>query len=184
MSASKNADAVANQDGQFGSRVPGSEPLESSGHKPGVLASEKDRAPEFHAQTLPPGTAPSEATYEPNPDLNNQRMYQAASTTIGGATTADVHTGLGHPGQDQTSAELRHDGQRGGSKQGTGVSRFGEQGNDPNDIKYLERDPTHAAQRNLGEVPSGQRGTTGGPAAEERFPEGAETVASEHKLGR
>ena len=34
-----------------------------------------------------------------------------ASSTLGGATSGDVHTGFGHPGEGQTSNELRHDGQ-------------------------------------------------------------------------
>ncbi|KAF2736329.1 hypothetical protein EJ04DRAFT_169730 [Polyplosphaeria fusca] len=110
MSASKNADSVANQGGQFSSRVAGTGPETTKGHQPGVLASESDRAPEFSAQTLPPGTAPKESTFQPNPDLKNQKIFQSASSTLQGADSADVHTGLGHPGHGQTSSELRHDG--------------------------------------------------------------------------
>ncbi|KAF2241233.1 hypothetical protein BU26DRAFT_525431 [Trematosphaeria pertusa] len=183
MSASKNDAAVANQEGQFGSRVPGSEPLQTGGHKPGVLASESDRAPEFSAQTLPPGSAPANATYEPNPDLNNQKMYQKASETIQGADSSDVHTGLGHPGQGETSTELRHDGQHGRKKQGLGTIGLGTT-EEKGDV-VQGRDPEFAHQRNLPEdVPSGQRGNIGGPPAEERVPESAETVAVENKLNR
>jgi hypothetical protein len=46
-------------------------------------------------------------------------------------------------------------------------------------------DPAHAGQRALDkEEAEVGRGNVGGPAAEERLPEGAETVARENKLGR
>ncbi|KAF2194897.1 hypothetical protein K469DRAFT_650895 [Zopfia rhizophila CBS 207.26] len=175
MSASRNSDSVANQGGEFHSRVPPSEPLEKSGHQPGVIASDKDRAPEFSAETLPAGTAPKSATYEPNPDLNNQKMYQVASSTLQGANSADVHTGLGHPGQGQTSVEVRHDGQHGRKKEGLGLPGLTEAGNKGDPVKG--KDPQFAGQRNLEEdVPAGQRGTLGGQPAEERVPESADRV--------
>lgn len=37
-------------------------------------------------------------------------------------------------------------------------------------MESLKDDPAHAAQRNLGDVPTGQRGSTGGPPAQEREP--------------
>ncbi|KAK7179031.1 hypothetical protein PSPO01_14925 [Paraphaeosphaeria sporulosa] len=42
--------------------------------------------------------APALSTFTPNPVLNNQKMYRDASSTLGGATSPDVRTGLGHPG--------------------------------------------------------------------------------------
>ena len=103
-------------------------------------------------------------------------MYQDASTTITGATSSDVHTGLGHPGQGQTSSESR-DAEKAGGGGLTGLADSVRQGN----VKDLKDDPRHADQRNLGDVPTGQRGNTGGPAAEERFPESAESVAAERR---
>ncbi|OCK82029.1 hypothetical protein K432DRAFT_325079 [Lepidopterella palustris CBS 459.81] len=184
MSASRNPDSVTNQPGEFHSRVPPAEPLEKRGHKPGVLAFENDHVLEFSAKTLPAGSAPASATYQPNPDLNNQRMYQSASSTLQGANSADVHTGLGHPGQGQTSQELRHDGSKGGAKQTHGLAGVGATvGNKGEVVKG--RDPEFAGQRALDEdVPSGKRGNLGGPAAQERVPEGAETVAAEAPSGR
>jgi len=144
-------------------------------HKPGVQASEKDRVPEFSAQTLPAGSAPASSTYNPNPDLNNQGMYQDASSTIRGATSADVHIGLGHPGQGQTSQELHGRGK----KDRTGLTGRVEHEMEGND-KTTGRDPMFANQRNLEEdVPAGQHGNIGGPAAQEREPETATTVARE-----
>ena len=50
----------------------------------------------------------------------------SAESTLGGATSGDVHTGLGHPGQGQTSRELRHErnnpGGHGGGLAGVGAS--------------------------------------------------------------
>jgi hypothetical protein len=133
---------------------------------------------------LPAGTAPSDATYQPNPDINNQKMYQSASSTLQGADSADVHTGLGHPGQGQTSSELRHDGQNSGKKQSTGLAGLSSGVGQGGGV-VTGHDPQFAGQRNLEEdVPAGERGNTGGPAAQERLPEGAETVAAENKLGR
>lgn len=142
-------------------------------HQPGKLVG-NDAAGEFNAQVLPAGSAPSSKTHQPNPDLNNQKMYQDASSTITGATSADVHTGLGHPGQGQTSRELHHDEKKGG--QGlTGLADSVGQG----DVKSLKDDPRHAVQRNLGDVPAGERGNIGGPPAQERMPESASSVAAD-----
>lgn len=144
-------------------------------HKPGKLVG-NDAVPEFTAQTLPAGSAPASSTYTPNPDLNNQRMYQDASSTLGGATSADVHTGLGHPGQGQTSSELHGREKR----ERNGLTGLTEEvvKND----KVTGRDPLFAHQRAVDEdYPTGVRGNTGGPAAEERVPEDAERVARESK---
>lgn len=109
-------------------------------HKPGVIASERDAAPEFTAQTLPPGTAPKENTFVPQPNnevppstnyATNPRAVDPDSTTVNasdsipGATSADVSTGLGHPGQGQTSTEIRHDGAHGRKKQTHGLEGVG-----------------------------------------------------------
>jgi hypothetical protein len=134
-----------------------------------------DAVPEFAAQVLPAGSAPPSNTFQPNPDLNNQKMYQDASSTLNGASSADVHTGLGHPGQGQTSRELRHPDKKGGNGL-VGLAESVEQGRA---AKELKDDPAHAQQRNLGDVPTGQRGNVGGPPAQELVPETAERVASE-----
>ena len=144
-------------------------------HQPGKLVG-NDAVPEFTAQTLPAGSAPASSTYTPNPDLNNQKMYQDASSTLGGATSADVHTGLGHPGQGQTSQELhgKH------KKDRTGLTGLTEE-SVQND-KVTGRDPMFAHQRAVDEdYPTGVRGNTGGPPAQDREPETAERVARESK---
>jgi hypothetical protein len=133
-----------------------------------------DAKPEFHAETLPAGTAPPESTFQPNPDVNNQKMFHQASDTLQGATSGDVHTGLGHPGQGQSSSEL-HDGSKGG--QGlAGLAGNVKDQKAGGAIETLKDDPTHAAQRNLGDVPTGQRGNAGGLSAEEKEPTKAENI--------
>lgn len=85
-----------------------------------------EAVPEFTAKTLPPGSAPSDRTFKPNPantipptaegDNDNSNNNQdpdattSASDTLGGATSGDVYTGLGKPVQGQSSAELEHNG--------------------------------------------------------------------------
>ena len=98
-------------------------------HQPGVKVG-NDAAPEFHAQTLPPGSAPADRTFQPNPisetpgqaDNDNvlrshgkEGTYTSAESTLGGSTSGDVHTGLGKPIQGQTSHEKRNEPDHEGS---------------------------------------------------------------------
>lgn len=80
-----------------------------------------------------------------------------------------MHTGLGHPGQGQSSSELRHDGGKSGGTGGLDGLASGAKNTsvDP----HL---PEHANQRaeDKEEAVIG-RGNIGGPAAEERLPESA-----------
>ena len=114
------------------SGVRNSSRLPSHQHKPGVLAGEKDQAPEFSAKVLPPGSAPADRTFRPNPQSEvpgqadneavlrshgKESTYTDANATLGGATSADVHTGYGHPGQGQSSNELRQEGQHTSKKE-------------------------------------------------------------------
>ncbi|TBU31352.1 hypothetical protein BD309DRAFT_541749 [Dichomitus squalens] len=57
----------------------------------------------------------------------------SAGDTLTGATSADVHQGLGHPGQGQTSAELHHDGKAHRKRQMQGTDQYGS-GEIPRDI--------------------------------------------------
>lgn len=164
--AARNADSMTNAQGEFMPHKPRSEPVEKGGHQMGVKASPADYAPEFSAKTLPPGTAPSESTYTPNPvsevpgQANNPDVLRSHGkeevrtdplSTLPGATSADVHQGLGHPGQGQTSTEIRHDGQHGRKKQRSGPEGSGATGgsgvSDPNDVnvefRRLQDDSDH-----------------------------------------
>jgi len=112
MSATRNEEstnAVVGQGGEFHSKIPPSEPLTTSGHKPGVIASKADAAPEFQAETLPAGTAPSSRTFQPQNDaVDPESVRQNAQDSLPGATSADVGAGVI---SGQSSAELHHDGQ-------------------------------------------------------------------------
>ncbi|KAL8918435.1 MAG: hypothetical protein Q9208_007340 [Pyrenodesmia sp. 3 TL-2023] len=138
--AARNADAMNNAQGEFQARQPREEPLTTHGHKPGVQVG-NDAAPEFSAKTLPPGSAPESRTFKPNnisevpgqadnPDVlrshGKESTYTSASSTLGGATSADVHTGMGKPIQGQTSSEL-HGGKAGAGREG-GLAGVGASG--------------------------------------------------------
>ncbi|KAB8224880.1 hypothetical protein RU639_006566 [Aspergillus parasiticus] len=168
-----------------------SQPLTDKGHQPGRKVSPKDYAPEFHAETYPPGTAPASNSYTPNtrsevgsqaqnPNVERSHGKESVKTTadqsLQGATSQDVHTGLGHPGGGQTSAELRHDGQKhrknpGGGLEGVGASQEPRNERQIPGLRGLERD----------EAKGGQRGDKGALAAEDRQPESAETLDAEWK---
>lgn len=74
----------------------------------------------------------------PNPDSDIQsstttteaqeETTTGAADTLGGATSADVHQGLGHPGQGQTSTEVRHDGKHTATKERSGLEGAGASG--------------------------------------------------------
>jgi len=114
------------QDG-FHAKVPRSEPLTTRGHAPGVLVG-NDAVPTFHAETLPAGSAPADRTFKPNPvsetpgQADNDAMlasegkestYTSAESTLGGATSADVHTGLGKPLSGQVANDNKEKSQKG-----------------------------------------------------------------------
>ena len=95
-----------------------------------------------------------------------------------GSTSADVHTGLGHPGAGQTSTELRHDGEKGRKNPGASLEGVGASTTEFKTVDH--RDPKFAEHRTLDkdEAVTG-RGTVGGAPAQEREPVSAEQVASE-----
>ncbi|KAL8836934.1 MAG: hypothetical protein Q9170_002734 [Blastenia crenularia] len=128
--AARNPDAMTNFQGEFQPHKPRDEPLTTHGHKPGVLVG-NDNAPEFSAKTLPPGSAPTDRTFKPNnisevpsqannPDVlrshGKESTHTTASSTLGGATSGDVHHGLGKPVPGQNVSD------RGGGLVGVGAS--------------------------------------------------------------
>jgi len=188
-----NTEALANAapgggSGEFSARVPREGPAQTEGHQTGRLVG-NDAKPEFHAKTLPAGTAPTDRTFKPNAggDLagsNNLDQSDSvgtstsASDTLGGATSADVHTGLGKPIAGQSSSEIRHDGHShrkndGSSLEGTGASA--------SQTGINERDPKFAGQRALERDDANVgREDAGATDAQNRVPETAETVAAEN----
>ncbi|EED22373.1 conserved hypothetical protein [Talaromyces stipitatus ATCC 10500] len=165
-------------------------------HKPGVLASETDKADEFHAQTLPPGTAPAGSSYQPNPinevpgQANNddvlrahgkERTYTNPLTTYPGATSKDVDNSFGKPAMSQTSNEQRHAGaehhrkHHGAGLEGVGANAEPQQDRQKVDPRY---NPGQRALDREEAVP-GTRGGRGIAGAEELPPQTAESVARE-----
>ena len=108
-------------------------------HQPGKLVG-NDAAPEFSAKTLPPGSAPADRTFQPNPvsetpgQANNPDVLRShgkesaqttASSTLTGATSGDVYQGMGKPLQGQTTNESiggQNEGGHGAGLAGVGAS--------------------------------------------------------------
>ncbi|KAF4976081.1 hypothetical protein FZEAL_7214 [Fusarium zealandicum] len=167
---SMNPESATAAKGEFRSKVAPAEPLTTKGHKPGVLVG-NDAVPEFHAEQHPAGTAPPENSFQPQPDndVPAQSVGVSASDTLGGSTSADVHTGYGHPGSGMTSQEM-HGGKR--NNNGSGLEGVGANPTDP--IHQMGADRDH---------PTNYRGKGGEnalsyPGAEDRVPVSAEQVAS------
>lgn len=164
-------------------------------HQPGVKVSPADHAPEFSAQTLPAGTAPPESTFKPdtqsevpgqasNPGVlrshGKESVHTSAESTLPGATSADVHTGLGHPGQGQTSTELRHEGHHTSKKHTSGPEGAGAPGgsgigDDGLNAEFRRLQDDHHVQR--GATSTGHNASRTG--AEEMLPVSADEVAAE-----
>ncbi|KEQ70310.1 hypothetical protein M436DRAFT_10581, partial [Aureobasidium namibiae CBS 147.97] len=155
----------------FHASAPRDEPLTKTGHQPGKLVG-NDAVPEFHAQTLPAGSAPAKSTFQPNneADATPQQGGVSASSTIVGATSQDVHAGLGQPIQGQSSAELHHDGQSHRKNPGQGGNDGQKTTIEANTVD--SRLPEHAIHRNPeSDVIGGTRSNI--PSAEERIPDSA-----------
>ncbi|KAK2836824.1 hypothetical protein FQN49_006687 [Arthroderma sp. PD_2] len=114
--------------GEFTPSRPQDHHLGGPKHKPGVKASPADNVPEFHAETVPIGSAPREYTYQPHPseeDAGQEEGGTSASATLTGATSADVYKGLGKPLQGETQTEIRHEGEHHRKRQGAGLEGVG-----------------------------------------------------------
>lgn len=163
-------------------------------HQVGQKVSPADNAPEFSAQTLPAGSAPADRTFQPNTtsevpgQADNENVlrshgkestYTSASDTLGGTDSGAMHTGLGHPGQGQTSSELRHDGDKHRNRQRAGLEGIGATGG-----SGMVDERVNASQRGLERdeaVASGTRGDKGALGAEEQIPASAQDVAAERR---
>ncbi|KAI2627136.1 hypothetical protein GGS21DRAFT_528735 [Xylaria nigripes] len=175
MSATRNPDSL---EGEFHSRVPPSEPMTKKGHAPGVMVG-NDRVPEFHAKTYPPGTAPREHTFEPQPEgefpAQAYGTAPSAAETIGGSTSQDLYRGMGKPMQGQEAREIKKPHGIHNKKEGTGFAGVGGiQGVDTAREKGVDLpEGVHKGMRG--------KGSDEYPAAEDRVPASADEVASERK---
>lgn len=148
---------------------------------------------EFHAEVHSKGDAPAENTYIPNPigEFPNQESSSDIDSfgyekppELPGATSKEVHTGLGLPLQGQESREVnsqlpgkkssdKRDHPRKRTKERTGLVGIGAE---------PRKDPVRSRGLDLPEgVEKGSRGkhTAEWPGAEERVPATADEVASE-----
>ncbi|KAI0844277.1 hypothetical protein F5Y00DRAFT_249119 [Daldinia vernicosa] len=182
MSATRNTESLYNQ-GEFRSRVPPAEPLTTGGHKPGVKVG-NDAAPEFHAEKYPPGTAPPESTFLPNPvnEFPAKSPLIPPADTLGGTTSQALYTGLGKPFQGQVSTEVRGsllgEEMKKRKKEHAGLEGVGaSEGGDIARDKWVRQKGA--------DLPEGvEKGTRGKanpeyPGAEDRLPTGAEQVAAD-----
>jgi len=160
-------------------------------HKPGVKLNEADHHPEYHMQAFPPGTAPASNSYTSNADERSQAnnpdvlrahgkesVYTSPADTMTGATSQNVHTGLGKPLVGETNVEIAHDGAHGRKKQTSGLESVGASRQDPTiERKFADQ---RALEKEEG-ANSGERGDKADRSAANMQPEGAETVAAEWK---
>ncbi|KAJ8607657.1 hypothetical protein MRB53_040120 [Persea americana] len=123
-----NMTALRRQHDQRAGRIP---PNQASLRANGDIRC-NDAAPEFEAKVLPAGSAPADRTFKPNPineipgQANNPDVpddQKADPLDFPGATSGDVHTGLGHPGQGMSSAELHHDGKSDKARDRSGLTK-------------------------------------------------------------
>ncbi|KAJ6111253.1 hypothetical protein N7486_003488 [Penicillium sp. IBT 16267x] len=185
MSTLRNVASIANEkQGAFKPSIAPEGPLTDKGHKPGVKVNEADHRPEHHLQAFPSGTAPASNSYTPNvnevsqannPDMPSDQRTSAADTLMG-ATSQDVHTGMGKPLQGQTNIEVNHDGAHGRKKQTAGLEGVGATA--PN---HIERQFPDQRGIERDEAQPGTRGDKADRAAENMMPEGAETLDAEWK---
>jgi len=106
---------------------PKTEQIEKGGHQIGT----EGGPAEFHAEVHPAGTAPQKDAFQPNigqPEISdfNERDQSAQPSALGGlpgATSSDVHTGLGKPPSGITSQEVH--GVRKKDRQGLGSTAGG-----------------------------------------------------------
>ena len=112
-------------------------------HQPGRKVSPNDKAPEFQTKVLPPGSAPKDRTFYPQPadhefppvakymndaELEEDVPITTGEDTIGSTDSADVDKGLGKPLSGELSSELRHNGMHKRKREKQGLERVGADG--------------------------------------------------------
>jgi hypothetical protein len=156
--------------------------------------------PEFRAKTYPPGTAPKEDSYQPNPihEVPGQALNPDATAETGGrtgaldmpgATSGEVYSQstFARPMQGQTGREAHSQmpGRKGEPKMHAGKRKKERSGLEGVGATASTSDETvEGRARALGaDLPEGvERGVRGtGPAAEEMIPASAAEVAAEKR---
>ncbi|KAL0930708.1 uncharacterized protein CTRU02_214783 [Colletotrichum truncatum] len=178
--------------GEFHARVPPSKPMASKWHKPGNELG-NDAVGEFHAEVHSKGEAPPEHTYKPNPVGEFPEQYLSSDSNsssyrnppeMPGATSKEMHKGLGLPLQGVESRELNSQlpGKKNSDKRGHPRKRKKEKAGLVGVGVEPRKDPVRTRGLDLPEgVEKGSRGkhTADWPGAEERMPATADVVAAE-----
>ncbi|KAF4960828.1 hypothetical protein FGADI_661 [Fusarium gaditjirri] len=125
--AAKNPDSLVGE-GPFHARNP-VQPPASKWHKPGNEQG-NDALPEYHAETFPPGTAPAENTFHPNPETNyTTEALNMPALDIPGSTSKDIHNSIdnlhGKPLIGQENREIRGVHPRKRKKERSGLEGVG-----------------------------------------------------------
>lgn len=76
----------------------------------------------------PQGTENLLDTYVDRDASATKSEQASAESTLGGATSGNVHSGLGLPASGMSSKERHHDGQPGRKRNAEGVDQFGPPG--------------------------------------------------------
>ncbi|KAK3322831.1 hypothetical protein B0H66DRAFT_555319 [Apodospora peruviana] len=185
---SANPNSVANQ-GEFHDSVPPSHSHTHKGHQIGQMVG-KNAIPEYHAHTFPPGTAPKENTYYPNPvseipgQAANPNMDPSSRTDaldIPGATSQSVYnnSAFARPMQGQTNREMHGahgTGRRKAERSGLeGVGASTREGTIEGKVRGIGADLPEGIERG---VRSRMEKDEGGYEAQQRIPASAEEVSS------
>jgi len=163
-------------------------------HKPGNEMG-NDAVPEFRAEVHPRGTAPPENSFQSSPlseyprdpsDPGADLSGRKEALDMPGATSKDVHTGLGLPLQGMESREVNP--QLPGKKSTDERAHTRKRKKEHTGLTGVGVEPTRDPVRKMGwDLPDGvEKGAKGKhaadwPGAEERMPATADEVAAERK---
>jgi len=180
---SANPDSVVGQ-GEFHDSIKPSKPLTHKGHQIGQQVGH-EAIPEFHAQTYPPGSAPKEHTFNPNPESSvpgqalNDNMdpsMRSGALDMPGATSKSVYdkSTFSRPMEGQTSREVRSNRAGRHGLEGVGASTPDET------IEGVVRAKGADLPEGIGRgVKAKMEKSEGGYEAQQRIPASADEVASE-----
>ncbi|RBQ69337.1 hypothetical protein FVER14953_04357 [Fusarium verticillioides] len=156
--AAKNPDSLIGQ-GPFHARVNPAHPAVNKWHKPGNEQG-NDAAPEYHAETFPPGTAPAENTFYPNSESNyTTEALNMPALDMPGSTSKDIYNSIdtvhGRPLIGQENREIRGVHPRKRKKERSGLEGVG------TSTAYSVFDKVRDTVADKPNVEKGQRGYSG-----------------------
>ncbi|KAJ9426074.1 hypothetical protein QL093DRAFT_2004423 [Fusarium oxysporum] len=154
----ENPDSLVGE-GPFHARMNPAQPAANNWHKPGNEQG-NDTVPEYHAETFPPGTAPAENTFHPNPDSNyTTEALNMPALDMPGSTSKDVHNSIdnlhGKPLIGQENREIRGVHPRKRKKERSGLEGVGAS------TTYSVFDKVRDTVADKPNVEKGQRGYSG-----------------------